>query len=316
MGRRAFSLIELIAVLSIAGVMLSLLLLGVQAARSSARKFQCQNSIRQCGLALANAESANKKYPAFENGYYRPKRLGEYSLYSVHNELLPYLECTKIPYEDLGFADDLGPVFPYSDRCPTFSCPDENVSTGTSYRVNIGTGVNATPSVKTPQNGNGAFVALRQLTSRDFADGISLTVAFSERTKGKGPSKSDQFHPHLYVPHGGMTIDEILQITFSSDSLQYPSAGWSIRAGSMRHTGYTHAVLPNSDTDDVLFCSSLSVYVNSCWAGLIPARSHHNGGVHVTMMDCSVHFIANTVDISVWQAIATRASHETVTLSN
>lgn len=99
-ARRGFTLVELLVVITIIGILVSLLLPAVQAARESAHALQCQNNLRQFGIAALNHERAKLYFPSggWGSSYigdpnlgFGPKQTGNWA-YS----LLPFMEQGNI----------------------------------------------------------------------------------------------------------------------------------------------------------------------------------------------------------------------------
>ncbi len=111
--RDGFTLVELLVVIAIIGVLVSLLLPAVNAAREAARRTQCMNNQRQIGLGSINYESAKGTLPighgrTVEDAISSGRNFIKRGLFS---EILPYME-EQATYDRI--------VFDYYDKSVSF----------------------------------------------------------------------------------------------------------------------------------------------------------------------------------------------------
>ncbi len=91
-ARRGFTLVELLVVIAIIGILVGLTLPAVQMAREAARRAQCQNNLKQLGLALNLYLSEKEKLPPAVDG----------NRFTWLSKILPELEQNAL-YDSLNF---------------------------------------------------------------------------------------------------------------------------------------------------------------------------------------------------------------------
>jgi prepilin-type N-terminal cleavage/methylation domain-containing protein len=318
---KAVTLVELLVVMGIIGVLIALTLPAAQRAREGARRLQCQNHLRQIGIALQAYQSTYGMYPAGSSvGLTLPSGFALPRNYSPLVHLLPYLE-EKGGYNAVNFA--MQAFFPgapapdppanttvFNMRIELFLCPsDPWPSAGpggrNNFRFNHGSSPGTLPY-------NGAFPPGRWLRPSDVSDGLSLTAAVSERMKGDGNAQTFTIDGDTWIlPLNNVNANadqfSILCGAFpASVPPHFSHGGASWFHSGFLHTLYNHCRTPN---DRIADCTS---GVSAAVDGLCTARSMHSGGVNVMMMDGTVHFVGDSVDLSIWRALGTRAGAEQV----
>jgi len=93
--RRGFTLIELLVVIAIIAILIGLLLPAVQKVREAAARAQCQNNLKQLGLAIHNYASANASALPM-NFYYQNQNPPGVYWYPFFYNLLPYIEQNNL----------------------------------------------------------------------------------------------------------------------------------------------------------------------------------------------------------------------------
>ncbi|HEX7376469.1 MAG TPA: DUF1559 domain-containing protein, partial [Pirellulales bacterium] len=106
-SRPAFTLVELLVVIAIIGILIALLLPAVQAAREAARRSQCNNNLKQIGLAVQNYIDACKKFPQCYLGNGTVGRSGICTGRSWMFAIMPYTEQAPL-YNQTNYFLPLG----------------------------------------------------------------------------------------------------------------------------------------------------------------------------------------------------------------
>ena len=134
--KKAFTLVELLVVITIIGILIALLLPAVQAAREAARRMQCSNNLKQLALGCMNHEQAQGFLPNDGWGYYwtgDPSRgFDRRQPGGWTYNVLPYMEQDSVHEIGAGATTIAAKKPLFAQRCQTpltaFQCPSRRLA--------------------------------------------------------------------------------------------------------------------------------------------------------------------------------------------
>jgi len=332
---RGFTLIELLVVMVIIGILMALLLPAVQKAREAARVTTCANNLKQIGLATANFEARTGYYPPSQKQHpVADPATDDIKGWSAQAMLLPYLEQVRLHSEiDFELPYSLRPNVVTADgetvllsalRVPTYLCPSEardevRLSGGVpehyplNYAVNMGVWFVWDPVER--QGGAGMFYPGSQVKAGQVHDGLSVTLCAAEVKAWNSYYRNAGLAGPLPIP----TAADICSLG-GDHKVNSGHTEWI--DGRVHQIGFTTTFRPNTE----VLCDVGGVIYDVDWNNwqegkadntaptyaAVTARSYHGGGVNTALMDGSVRWFNDEVNLGVWRAFSTRNGDELI----
>lgn len=323
------TVLELLVALTVIAVLLALIVPAVQSSRENSRRLQCVSNLANIGSALHGYETMHQRFPPAHPQNVRYGHSWIVRFHSPHLSLLPHLEHATLFNE----IDPRAPQpywrwdAPHHDipdsvvslaRTPldVFRCPSDSGAFGNNYRFCAGPGIWL---LDYPDDGDepGPFMALDECRIADIRDGLSNTIGVSEKRKSDLGLEWDRETDFWWTGLSGVsgprpTREEILNVCRAQSGRPpsyHPSTGGTWFLSSCAYTSYNHAAPPNAPFAD----ACVDVYNRPDQApggGVYKASSSHPHGVNCLFMDGNVRFFNDSIDVGVWQALATRAGGE------
>ncbi|HVX14743.1 MAG TPA: DUF1559 domain-containing protein [Pirellulales bacterium] len=322
-----FTLVELLVVIAIIGILIALLLPAVQAARESARRTQCNNNLKQIGLALHQYHDTYKRLPASDAGTLNTTS-GSLSNNDISQlaRLLPYMDQLNV-YQMINFSakwNDPSNAAAAAMRLSVFMCPSDAATSvpitygPNNYYCNQGTqlvygGVPGSVSGSTNYGmppADGVFYTNSFIPFAEIRDGLSNTAALAEKVTGDWNNgmvtvASDTFEPGTYPS----TPDQALLMCRTLDPTNLSFQGYSNVGGPWLYAYHSTSIYYHTAPPNERSCMFPPGRI------MTTANSYHPGGVQVALCDGSVRWVTDGVDLYAWRALGTRKAGEAMPIT-
>ncbi len=316
--RAAFTLIELLVVIAIIGVLVSLLLPAVQAAREAARRTQCSNHLKQLALGVHNFHDVHGYAPSS----IRPPGLTPLPRVAGLTQLLPYIEQQALhdrydQTKDWFHMDNLPVVNTGVSvfRCPSTPEPARldgqperspwigGVGAPTDYSATIYVAPRLLAAGLVDEVGDGLLKRNDKPRFADVIDGLSNTIMFAE-SAGR---------PYLYRGRKKVTSDLLIS-RVNGGGWCRPATEITIDGSDAAGLSFPGPVAINA-TNGEDFASAPFPHPHYGSYGSGETYSFHPGGAQVALGDGSVRFLAETISIREYARLITRDRGEVISLS-
>ncbi|MCA9123048.1 MAG: DUF1559 domain-containing protein [Planctomycetaceae bacterium] len=325
----AFTLVELLVVITIIGVLIALLLPAVQSSRLAAKRMSCANSLKQLALGLHNYHDTYRSLPPL---YIGPTQAEGALSWCVH--LLPFVEQQALFADFDGLSRRAGgPAMLDSDtfyatlgigrtglRVSTYVCPSVSATRpvmsttdvfglGTSgefaplsYKASTGTDIDAEETVN-----NGMFQALRGLRFDDARDGVSNVYLMSEVALTSS-------NPTAFVGFAAVgSVKRLPQLpTFpvADPCSEHHVDGRYHNNGTDRQGSYLHHGLTHYSSFQAINPPNGPSCYESASVSAVATSSLHSGGANHALGDGSIHFVSCNMDRAVYNRCGARDDGE------